>query len=142
MIQPHPQGRAHEVLPGVSGMDAALDHGALKARAHIRRQAIEHCRRTVGGDHHLALQIGEGVHRMKEFAHRGAAADVLQIVDQMPEAIECHAITGEDCVIVKVIATSVRELERVIAGLARCGVTSTSLILSSSVERRAVRPAG
>lgn len=33
------------------------------------------------------------------------------------------------------------KLERVISSLARCGVTSTSLILSSSIERRAIKPA-
>jgi len=59
----------------------------------------------------------------------------------VPQIIECHSITGDDCSIVKVVACSVSELEKVIVELTRCGVTSTSLILSSSIERKAIKPA-
>jgi Lrp/AsnC family leucine-responsive transcriptional regulator len=59
----------------------------------------------------------------------------------VPEIIECHSITGDDCSIVKVVPPSVAELEKVIIQLTRCGVTSTSLILSSSVERKPIKPA-
>jgi Lrp/AsnC family leucine-responsive transcriptional regulator len=35
----------------------------------------------------------------------------------------------------------VAQLEKVIVELTRCGVTSTSLILSSHIDRKAIKPA-
>jgi Lrp/AsnC family leucine-responsive transcriptional regulator len=130
--------------------DARVSLAEIGRRIHLSQPAVaERIRRLEGAGvitgYHARVNpeaLGYGITAFVRIATRSSDVPVLQIVDQMPEVIECHAITGEDCVIVKVIATSVRELERVIAGLARCGVTSTSLILSSSVERRAVRPAG
>lgn len=63
------------------------------------------------------------------------------VAAQLPEIVECHSITGDDCGVVKVVAASVGDLERVITALTRCGVTSSSLILSSSIERKALKPA-
>lgn len=63
------------------------------------------------------------------------------VAAQLPEIVECHSITGDDCGVVKVVAASVSDLERVIMALTRCGVTSSSLILSSSIERKALKPA-
>jgi Lrp/AsnC family leucine-responsive transcriptional regulator len=63
------------------------------------------------------------------------------VAAQLPEIVECHSITGDDCGVVKVVAASVSDLERVITALTRCGVTSSSLILSSSIERKALKPA-
>jgi len=63
------------------------------------------------------------------------------VAAQLPEIVECHSITGDDCGVVKVVAVSVGDLERVITALTRCGVTSSSLILSSSIERKALKPA-
>jgi Lrp/AsnC family leucine-responsive transcriptional regulator len=65
---------------------------------------------------------------------------VAAMAEKMPEVIECHSITGDDCSIVKVVVPSVRELERILVDLTRCGATSTSLILSSTLERRALKP--
>lgn len=62
------------------------------------------------------------------------------VAAQLPEIVECHSITGDDCGVVKVVAASVGDLERVITALTRCGVTSSSLILSSSIERKALKP--
>lgn len=62
------------------------------------------------------------------------------VAAQLPEIVECHSITGDDCGVVKVVAASVSDLERVITALTRCGVTSSSLILSSSIERKALKP--
>ena len=72
---------------------------------------------------------------------RGHDTPVEVVAAQVPEIVECHSITGDDCSIVKVVAPSVAALETVIVALTRCGITSTSLILSSSVERKAIKPA-
>lgn len=57
-------------------------------------------------------------------------------VQKLDEVIECHRLTGEDCFILKVVATSISHLEEVIERLGRYGRTSTSIVLSSVITRR------
>ena len=58
-----------------------------------------------------------------------------------PEILECHHLTGDDCFIAKVAATSVEHLEQVIRELSRFGRTTTSIVLSTPVSRRVIEPA-
>jgi len=61
-------------------------------------------------------------------------------VRSMPEIVECHRGTGEDSFIMKVNVVSVGHLEDVIDHLTPFGTTSTSLILTSIVERNLLGP--
>jgi Lrp/AsnC family leucine-responsive transcriptional regulator len=61
-------------------------------------------------------------------------------VRSMPEVVECHRGTGEDSFIMKVNVVSVGHLEDVIDHLTPFGTTSTSLILTSIVERNLLGP--
>jgi len=85
--------------------------------------------------------LGYGITAFIRVARRSNDTPVDVVAAQVPEIIECHSITGDDCSIVKVVAPNVAELEKVIIQLTRCGVTSTSLILSSRIERKAIQPA-
>ena len=42
----------------------------------------------------------------------GELARVAEIVKTIPEIVECHRITGEDCFIAKVFVEEVEDLER------------------------------
>jgi len=66
----------------------------------------------------------------------GELARVAEIVKTIPEIVECHRITGEDCFIAKVFVEEVRELERVIDRLLPHARTNTSIIQSSPVPVR------
>lgn len=128
--------------------DARVTMAEIGRRIHLSQPAVtERVRRmeaaqVITGYHaHVSPEaLGYGITAFVRVASRSSDIPVVKIAEQVPEVIECHAITGEDCVVVKVVASSVKELERVISSLARCGVTSTSLILSSSIERRAIKP--
>lgn len=128
--------------------DARVTMAEIGRRIHLSQPAVtERVRRlevaqVITGYHaHVNPEaLGYGITAFVRVASRSSDIPVVKIAEQVPEVIECHAITGEDCVVVKVVASSVKELERVISSLARCGVTSTSLILSSSIERRAIKP--
>ena len=63
------------------------------------------------------------------------------LVDSMPEIIEAHHVTGADCFIVKVLARSMRDLERIAGRLATLGAITTSVVYSSPVPSRHVTPA-
>jgi len=61
-------------------------------------------------------------------------------VRTMPEIVECHRGTGEDSFIMKVNVVSVEHLKDVIDRLTPYGTTSTSLVLSTIVERNLLGP--
>lgn len=69
-----------------------------------------------------------------------AVGDVLPritaVVRSMPEVLECHRGTGADSFIMKVAVASIAHLEALIDRLTPFGTTSTSIVLSSPVERR------
>jgi Lrp/AsnC family leucine-responsive transcriptional regulator len=60
---------------------------------------------------------------------------------EQPEVLQCHTITGDDCAVLRVVARDVRHLESLIVRLNDYGKTSTSIVLSSSIDGRALRSA-
>ena len=62
-------------------------------------------------------------------------AKLTERVHAMPEIVECHRGTGQDSFILKVNVVSVEQLKDVIDRLTPFGTTSTSLVLSSLIER-------
>jgi Lrp/AsnC family leucine-responsive transcriptional regulator len=70
-------------------------------------------------------------------------APLHETVLAMDEVLECHHVTGEDCYVLKVVAASMADLERVTGALARLGGVTTSLVYSTVVEGRVLTaPAG
>ena len=65
-------------------------------------------------------------------------SEVKQAVAGMPEVLECHHVTGEDCYIMKVAVPSVRELEGLLERLLKFGNTTTSIVVSSPVTSRII----
>ena len=63
---------------------------------------------------------------------------ITAVAREIPEVLECHRATGADSFIMKVAVSSVAHLERLIDRLTPFGSTSTSIVLSSPVTRRAV----
>ena len=63
------------------------------------------------------------------------------LVDTLPEIIEAHHVTGADCFIIKVLARSMSDLERITGRLATLGGITTSVVYSSPVPARHIIPA-
>ncbi|MCC2316018.1 Lrp/AsnC family transcriptional regulator [Cellulomonas xiejunii] len=63
------------------------------------------------------------------------------LVDTTPEIVEAHHVTGNDCFVIKVIARSMSDLERITGKLATLGGITTSVVYSTTVPRRNLRPA-
>jgi Lrp/AsnC family leucine-responsive transcriptional regulator len=55
----------------------------------------------------------------------------LKVFTSMPEILEVHRVTGEDCFILKVLVPRASQLESVIDRLAKYGSVTTSIVLSS-----------
>ena len=130
--------------------DARTALSEIGRRIHMSQPAVaERVRRmeqagVITGYHARVnpAALGYGITAFIRVAKRSNDNLVEAVAERVPQIVECHSITGDDCSILKVVAASVTELEQVILELTRCGVTSTSLILSSSIERKAIRPAG
>ncbi|MBI3213758.1 MAG: Lrp/AsnC family transcriptional regulator [Mycobacterium sp.] len=62
------------------------------------------------------------------------------LFDVVPEVVEAHHVTGNDCFIMKVIARSMSDLERITGKLATLGSITTSVVYSSPLPARAIAP--
>lgn len=58
-------------------------------------------------------------------------AKCLKVFATMPEIVEAHRITGDDCFVVRVVVQRMSQLETIIDALARFGPVTTSIILAS-----------
>lgn len=67
---------------------------------------------------------------------------VRRLALDLPEVIDCHHVTGEDCFFIKFAVGSVEHLERVIDRFRAFGKTVSSVVLSTAVEDKppSVRP--
>jgi Lrp/AsnC family transcriptional regulator, leucine-responsive regulatory protein len=61
-----------------------------------------------------------------------------QIAARQPEVVECHRITGEDCLLMRVQVRDVADLDRVLEGWQEHASTVTSVIKSTTVEPRSL----
>lgn len=69
-----------------------------------------------------------------------AYAELRKTLAETPEVLECHHLTGDDCLIAKVAVRSVKHLEEFLTRINRYGRTTTSIALSTVVPHRALGP--
>ena len=66
----------------------------------------------------------------------GQLSKIAELAQQIPEVVECHRVTGEDCFILKVHIPAIDQLDRLLDCFLVYGSTTTSLIQSSPVPLR------
>ena len=66
----------------------------------------------------------------------GQLVKIIALAESLPQVSECHRITGEDCVLVKVHAAEIGELERTLDQFLLHGQTVTSIVVSTPVPPR------
>jgi Lrp/AsnC family leucine-responsive transcriptional regulator len=64
--------------------------------------------------------------------------EFLELAQNKNSIIECHHITGDDCLVLKVIVKNMDELEKLIDDIKALGRTKTSVILSTPIETKAI----
>jgi Lrp/AsnC family leucine-responsive transcriptional regulator len=69
--------------------------------------------------------------------HAGQLAPIADLARRIPEVVECHRITGEDCFLLKVHLPAMDQLDRILDCFLFYGTTTTSIIQSSPVPPRA-----
>ncbi|MFG1948479.1 Lrp/AsnC family transcriptional regulator [Nonomuraea sp. NPDC048826] len=63
-----------------------------------------------------------------------------KLLAELPEVIEAHHVTGDDCFILKVVATDMRHLEQVSGRVGTLGGVTTSVVYSSPLPPRPLMP--
>lgn len=70
----------------------------------------------------------------------GKYDQVLAVIKDRPEVVECHRVTGSDSYFVKVVVASVEHLQQLLERLLPYGQPTTSIVLSSPVTNRVIGP--
>lgn len=66
----------------------------------------------------------------------GRVTRILELVLEIPEVVECHRMTGEDCFYVKVWLREIDDLSALLDRFQPYGETTTSIVNASPVPHR------
>lgn len=66
----------------------------------------------------------------------GQLPRIVELARSLPQVSECHRITGEDCFLIKVHASTVDSFEEVLDRFLLYGQTTTSIVQSTPVPPR------
>src|SRR5215468_8069388 len=66
----------------------------------------------------------------------GKLAKIGELAERLPQVVECHRITGEDCFVMRVYLESLEDLDPLLDRFLAYGQTTTSLVQSSPVPPR------
>lgn len=67
-------------------------------------------------------------------------AAVAELARETPEVVECHRVTGDDCYVAIAYVRDVEHLEALIDQFVAYGQTTTAIMQSAPVPRRALTP--
>ena len=68
----------------------------------------------------------------------GQLPKVAELARSLPQVVECHRVTGEDCFVLKIYLPALGELDRLLDQFLAYGQTTTSIIQSSPVPSRSL----
>jgi len=69
-------------------------------------------------------------------AHSGKLLPFLNYIGKLDEVVECHRVTGNHCIFLKVVVENSGHLQELLAHMMEYGETTTSIILSSPITHR------
>lgn len=66
---------------------------------------------------------------------------IVETVDQIPEVAECHVLTGNDLLMMRVVARDMPHLRDLVDGFTSFGATTTDVIFSTVKSQLKISPA-
>lgn len=85
----------------------------------------------------LSLHVEALIHvAMKVNMH----AKFKRLVTECPEIIECHHVTGDDSMVVKIVCANTHQLEQLLDRIQKFGDTRTTIVLSSPLKHKPILP--
>ena len=119
-------------LRGLAG--AGIDR-VLERVGRLKRAGVITGYRAVVDPSAVGYQLAAVV-RIRPFARQ--LPKIPEVAAATPEVIECERITGEDCFLVRLHVRAMEDLEGVLDRFTPFGQTTTSLVHSAPVPRRAL----
>jgi Lrp/AsnC family leucine-responsive transcriptional regulator len=112
---------------GVSQPTVADRIRRLESRGIVRGAmlCVDHAR--------LGFNISAFVRLRAQPSHKHTLAETAQA---MPQVIEMHSVTGDDCIVARVVARSVAELAEILQRLTVVADSSTSVLLETIIPLR------
>ncbi|GAA4899893.1 Lrp/AsnC family transcriptional regulator [Streptomyces coeruleoprunus] len=109
-----------------------------------RLRRLEACGAVTGYGAHVApARLGYGIQAfVRVNPHGGYTLKHPRTLELLarPEILEAHHVVGEDCWILKVAVRDTVHLEEVLEQTSALGRTTTSIVLSSPLERKPLLP--
>ena len=65
---------------------------------------------------------------------------IYALAEKQKEIIECHHISGNESLILKVVSASVSQLGRTVEKLSKFGETKSSIVLSTPIDKQILEP--
>ncbi|MBT9455602.1 MAG: Lrp/AsnC family transcriptional regulator [Burkholderiaceae bacterium] len=88
-----------------------------------------------------AVAVGYGVRAIIGItALQPGKRPLLEHLRRQPEVLECHHVTGADSYLMTVVAPDMKALEALLEGMNKYGETRTSIVMSTPIPARALRP--
>lgn len=81
-------------------------------------------------------KVGYPIMAFVQVVVTGDSRRLAHFVRGLPEVLECHRVTGEHCIVMKIAASSIDHLESVVDQFVPYGQPTTSIVYSSSVDGR------
>lgn len=127
--------------------DARISWAELGRRVHLSQPAVtERVRKletagVIQGYRAIVnLQaLGYGIRALVRVG-RTEYAGMVRLIDSMPECLNAWNITGEDSWLLEIAVTDVAHLDAVVSRLCELCETSTSIVLKTVLQHRAMLP--
>lgn len=125
--------------------DARMSHAEIGRKVHLSQPAVsERIKRLEASQiirgykadinpkalgYDITAMIRVSTQQGRPYAH---------YVANCPEIVDCYTVTGEDGAVMRVLATDVEHLQRIINELNAFGSTSTAIVLTTHVAGKAI----
>ncbi|MDE2428726.1 MAG: Lrp/AsnC family transcriptional regulator [Burkholderiales bacterium] len=120
--------------------DARISHAEIGRQVHLSQPAVsERIKRLEAAEVIRAYRadinpkaLGYQITAMIRLSTQQGRPYAQYVADR-PEIIDCYTVTGEDGAVMRVLATDVEHLQRIINDLNVFGSTSTAIVLTTHV---------
>jgi Lrp/AsnC family leucine-responsive transcriptional regulator len=86
----------------------------------------------------VGLSVTAFIHM--KLSDKDTGSEILKVVEESNEIIECHKCAGDFSFIMKVVASSNEQVREIVEKLTPYGMTTTSFVFVSSVRRPVLEP--
>lgn len=125
--------------------DARLSHAEMGRQVHLSQPAVSERIKRLEASGVIRAYRAEINHKALGYQITAMIRIATQqgrpyadFVANCPEIIDCYTVTGEDGAVMRVLATDVEHLQRIINALNAFGSTSTAIVLTTHVAGKPV----